>query len=215
MTKRKLLTFALSGTIQEEEKELTLSIFLRLFFIKFYLLGLYIGLVTIVFGLGEFSNIEQRAGSSIVHTFVNFIVLAPILEELIFRNHLSLKLENILLALLLSIILFWGDWFIVILLWYFILVGYTRIRKIFISRLLLIYSSSIIFAFAHHYQIIDWNNSGTIVDFFLKSVPQFIGGLFYCYIYFRNGVIVSMLFHAFWNLLPFLSECLRIASEVP
>lgn len=212
---RDFLDFALTGEIQEEYKKLTLSFFTRLFLIKAGFLTFYLIIVLQVFGFERFQGTESKYSLSIPSTIFVYIIFAPILEELIFRNHLNLKFKNLVLATVISVLLFWRDWFIVILLGYFILVCFLKNRNISNLKILLIYSSSLLFAFAHYYQLIDWDNSETILKFLLRSIPQFIGGLFYCYIYFRNGVFASMLFHAFWNLLPCLVECMRIAFEVP
>lgn len=203
---RRLLFFAKTGEIQEADKELNLAFFVKLFFLKLGLLIFYFIIVVLVLGFDLFQGFESKASDCMLITFLNFIILAPILEELIFRNHLNLKLNNIGLALLVAVFLFWGEGFFVVIMGYLILVGLIINYRKPNTKLLLIYLSSLLFAFAHHYQIIDWANMETISKFILKSFPHFISGIILSYLYFRNGILAAMFFHAFWNLLPFFGE---------
>jgi hypothetical protein len=203
---KRLFFFSQSGEIHEADKELTPSFFAKLFFVKFGLLLFYFLLVALVFGFEIFEGIENKSSKSILFTFLNFIILVPVLEELIFRNHLNMKPKNLILAALITVFLFWGDGIIFVMLGYFILVWLLRNRYNPKIKLFLIYLSSLLFAYAHYYQFLDWRDMGTIMKVIFRSFPHFLSGIILSYLYFRNGILICMFFHGLWNLLPFFSE---------
>ncbi|SMD43982.1 CAAX protease self-immunity [Aquiflexum balticum DSM 16537] len=203
---KRLLYFSQTGEIQEAEKELTPAFFAKLLFVKFGFLSVYILVVALVFGFEIFQAFESKSSKSIPVTFLNLIILAPVLEESIFRNHLNMKPKNLILAALIAVILFWDEGFIFIMLGYFTLVWLLRNRINPKIKLLLIYFSSLLFAYAHYYQFLDWNDMGTIMKVIFRSFPHFLSGIILSYLYFRNGILICMFFHGLWNLLPFFSE---------
>lgn len=203
---KRLLFFFQSGEIQEADKELTPSFFAKLFSVKFGLLLFYFLVVAMVFGFEIFQGFESKSSKSILFTFLNLIILAPVLEELIFRNHLNLKPKNLILAALITVFLFWGEGFIFVMLGYFTLVWLLRNNNNPKTKIFLIYLSSLLFAFAHYSQIFDWTDMEIIRKVILRSFPQFLSGIILSYLYFRNGILVCMFFHGLWNLLPFFSE---------
>nr|WP_281261105.1 CPBP family glutamic-type intramembrane protease [Cecembia rubra] len=129
---------------------------------------------------------ESKASDSIFLTFLNFVIMAPVLEELIFRNHLKLKPVNLILSVLIMLFVYWGDGFTFVMLGYFALVWLVKNNKGPKFKLILIYLSSILFGFGHYYQIIDWSNMETLSMFFLRSFPHVFAGLIYAYLYFRS-----------------------------
>jgi membrane protease YdiL (CAAX protease family) len=205
---KNLLFFLQSGEIKETDRGLSPAFFARLYFLKFGLLVLYILTMAFFYGFEFFQGMESKANNSIFLTFLNFVILAPVLEELIFRNHLNLKPINLILSGLILLFLFWGDGFIFVMLGYFSLVWFLRNRNGPKTTLFLIYLSSLLFGFSHYYQIIDWSNMETILMFILRSVPHVLSGIILSYLYFRNGILVAISFHALWNLMPFLSTWL-------
>lgn len=201
---KSLLFFAQSGEIKEVDKELGAAFFARLYFLKYGVFILYFLTVAFLYGFEIFQGMGNKANDNVFLTFLNFVIMAPVLEELIFRNHLNLKPVNLILSVLIMLYVYWGDGFSFLMFGYFILAWLVKNNKGPKTKLCLIYFSSILFGFAHYYQIIDWSNKETLSMFFLRSFPHVLGGLIYAYLYFRTwGIMAAIFFHAIWNLVPF------------
>lgn len=205
---KKVLFFIRNGAVMEQDKVLNLTFLLKLFSIKFAYFFLYTILVFLVFGSGFIQHIEDRFGNTIFIKFLNIVVLAPVLEELIFRNHLKLNFKNLILSFLLALFLFHDNWYLLVVTVYFLFILLMRKRQFPKKKLVLIYFSSLLFAFAHFVQTIDLSNYETIGASLFPLFPHFISGLLLSYLYFRNGIMASMIFHAMWNFFLLTIECL-------
>ncbi|MGY6520488.1 MAG: CPBP family glutamic-type intramembrane protease [Mongoliitalea sp.] len=193
--------FLTSGEISNQFATSNKKNFLYAFSLK-WVVYLFFGFTQlIIFKSGASEMSKALSGSDHFKVFLNVVLLAPIFEELVLRYHLGFKLKNIILSMLASIVLFHKTlYMLVAFLPYFFLLIILIKQNFKVHRLILIYTSSLIFATLHlcfHETTPSFENS--IFIFF----PRFFSGLLFCFIYFNNGIIASIIFHMIWNLFPF------------
>ncbi len=168
--------------------------FLLLVFINFY-----------VFDFKIDGNIEGLHRQSFFKDFLNFLILAPILEEILCRLHINLKVRNIIFSIIASCILFYDQlWFLVFLIVYFFILILISSLNERVSKLIFVYISAFIFGISHlAYKDITFSFE-EILSLIYIFTPRFFGGLIYSYIFFKKGIHFSIILHFLWNLLPFI-----------
>lgn len=198
--------FLISGEIEGLSNISKKKFYILLFLFKWFLF------VGILLSFKFFLGYEGRNNNDLFEdketwkVFLNIVILAPILEELVFRYHTKLEYKFVLVSLFAALVLFHdstiGLIFSVI---YFIFLLISLKLEIKINNLLLIYFSAFLFGFAHvaysDYSILSENFGNT--SFVILS--RFLSGLLTCYVYYFRGILASIIFHAAWNLLPFIS----------
>jgi uncharacterized protein len=202
--------FLFKGEVLGDQLKVSLKFFAYLYFIKLSIIVFFISLIFLVFGIMPINEETKLLGNDKLKIFLNMVVLAPIIEEFIFRFHQNLKFRNVLTSLGFSVFLFFGDFFLIILIIYFSLLLIIQRMKFKISKIGIVYSSSLLFALGHVIQNQNWDfyllNPQLIISFF----PHFISALMLSFIFLNKGIKYSIFFHAFWNFFPFLMTLVKI-----
>jgi membrane protease YdiL (CAAX protease family) len=183
-----------------------------------YLKKYYLGLILFTFLITvlEFffkTKIRLNCGSSLefeLKKFISAILIAPILEELVFRNGLSYKKNEFLISLIFSIIAFIYWYYpideviqkeVYIFLFYLLI----HILMFFINfkekNLFSIYSSSIFFGLVHINNYDSCNSSELLIV--VNTIPQMISGYCLAKLRLKSGVVYSMILHMIINLIAF------------
>ncbi|QDH78276.1 CPBP family intramembrane metalloprotease [Echinicola soli] len=128
------------------------------------------------------------------------VVIAPLLEEPIFRLHLNLKKSSIWWGLVLSLLIVFSDWFIglafmIYLVYLLIMLG----EKSTPNLKMVVYTSSAFFALVHlsNFTNFEFGDHFYLTPFLVGS--QFITGLFLSYIRLNHGMKWCILFHGTFN----------------
>ncbi len=147
------------------------------------------------------------------------VVLAPLMEELIFRLHLRYPLLGLWLiftGVTFGIISFFLDIYSCPFLWTMTVVAFLAAAIIYLSREIIaqpmtlfynrrfgfiFYITVLIFAFVHIFNYTDLSNWIVAP---LLVLPQLLISLFLGYVRVRNNVYMSMYFHGLYNLIPTL-----------
>ncbi|AWW30906.1 CPBP family intramembrane metalloprotease [Echinicola strongylocentroti] len=140
---------------------------------------------------------------------VGGIILAPLMEEPIFRLHLNLKKSSIWWGLVLSLIIAFSDWFIGLAFMIYLVYLLIMISKKFTPNLkMVVYSSSAFFALIHlsNFTNFEFGNHFFLIPFLVGS--QFIGGLILSYIRLNHGIKWCILFHGAFNAVVIIPEVL-------
>jgi len=152
------------------------------------------------------------SGTNSFILFLNVVVLAPILEEIIFRYHFKFSQKSIFISAGLAIFWLYDEFnYLLILLIYFAILLILINKKIRFNKMFFVYLSSAIFAFLHlmAYPVI--LQSQNVLDMILMVSPHFVGGLLLCYVFFRNGIVAGIALHSLWNFIPYIIHLLGSA----
>jgi len=173
----------------------------------FLLLGITFGLVIPYafllefMGVGEFDNILQeliRDQKALVLVLV--IVLAPLLEETIFRYHLTLQKKAIMWSLIASVFMISQLWVIGAgLMLYLLILFILALRKNPPPLHIVVYISAFFFGIVHlgNYRDFDFVSNFYWIPFLV--LIQFGLGLLLSFIRLHYGLLKAMLFHAVYN----------------
>lgn len=140
---------------------------------------------------------------------VNALLIAPVLEELVFRNWLSLKTEDIQKSVIFCSIglLYWFNVNQVHLLHYFSFGG--LILLYFLScfykrqsvQTIYILFSSLIFGIIHLVHIVDVEETSYLL-IVLNTMPQAICGYYFAKVRLERGILYAIVLHFLSNILP-------------
>ncbi len=138
---------------------------------------------------------------------LSILIIAPVVEEILFRIHLSGKKKHIwaiFLMVLSSVFMLIPDlfvWILIIILLFggFFLLYYEEISSILAGRFFnhLFYFSSVLFAMVHFHQV-DANH--ILIKILVIIMFFFPLGIYFGYMRKRYGLASSILAHSFYNL---------------
>lgn len=151
--------------------------------------------------IGEFDHaLEQLMKEYKWLVVAAAIVIAPLIEEPVFRLHLDFKKKSIYLGMGLSILLVTDFWVISVAYLAYLFFLLTKIKNNDPPKLkLIIFSSSAFFALVHlgNFSGFDWIGKFYYIPILVGA--QFFIGLILSYIRIRHGIRTAMLFHAAYN----------------
>lgn len=200
---------------------------IKLFILLFIIVLIFLGTITSFFDLVfKFKNNSITIYN--LNNYLKLVVIAPIIEEMVFRFFLKPKYKNIIILVVFMTIL--GiyyyivkktlNYIIVILLiniiFFYLIYNKAVLKKFqihFINYFSIYFCSfSIIFALLHsfNYQI---ENPLFYIILPLIVAPQFIMGLFFGYIRMKYNILYSIFFHCLNNFLlstPFLIHIIKL-----
>jgi len=141
--------------------------------------------------------------------FFKALVLAPLVEEIMFRLVFKPKRVYFLVILLPWLCVYFNLYFFIFglivsaFLLFFLITKYEKVEKLFLKNFtVLVYSSSIVFGLIH---ITNYDIEYSFIYIFLAFVfflPKIIGGLSLIFIRIKFGFVYAILTHSFFNLLP-------------
>lgn len=219
----KLLTYLKNPVYCQSEKP-KISDFIKLYLI-FFIFVIPIGAAMFIVTKGfHLVNVLDKLPKT-PKNILEVVVFGPILEESIFRSWLRFKKGNVILFLIAllvtSALLFYhsllpkgrlfddifGSVHITIFVGLIILlkfIGRSRIETFIISRFkYFFYGTTIVFGLLHATNYV--GNPWIILAFApILGAPQLIVGSMLGYIRMKHGLVYSMIFHMFFNLMAFL-----------
>ncbi|WP_373282248.1 CPBP family glutamic-type intramembrane protease [Belliella aquatica] len=177
------------------------------FFLKFLFVFFIILIQNLLFNSRINTQNSVFDGENIYKIFLNVVILAPLIEEFVFRYHLRLKFKNVVFSAIASIVLFHDSFLkLSLILLYFLTIFVFLKSDIEVKRLILVFVSSFMFAVLH----LDFAESYISFEYSIfVFLPHFFGALVYCYVFFKKGIFVSIMLHIIWNLVGFLSFLLK------
>jgi len=179
---------------------LSIANFFLLLMITFGLVIPY-GLLLEFMGVGEFDNILQemiRDQKALVLVLV--IILAPLLEETIFRYHLSLQKKAVMWSLIISVFLISQLWVIGVgLMLYLLILLILVIKDKAPSLHIVVYISAFFFGIVHLGNYRDFDFLGNFYWIPFLVLIQFGLGLLLSFIRLHYGLLKAMLFHGVYN----------------
>lgn len=141
---------------------------------------------------------------------IESLLIIPILEELLTRCYLNLKLRNLIISLLSCMILFFiaitkdYDFLLMSLpfLFVYLLLLFFLVKKNILTnnynKHLLVFLGAIFFAVLHLNKVDDFNYSNLLV--YIGLIPSFIIGVGLGYIRLKLGLIYTIFLHSLYNM---------------
>lgn len=182
--------------------------FKRVLWVKFFIF-LYILFLKILETItGEELFITRPTEELSTLKYISLLIIAPILEELVFRKWLSFEHRDITISLVFYILgcFYWFSKDIFILdafLYYCILFLYLypfvfkRVQQVVPKVILII--TSILFGLLHYTNLADFE-SISFFTIFINTVPQMISGFYLCKERVEKGMINAIVLHFSLNL---------------
>ncbi|MGY6543800.1 CPBP family glutamic-type intramembrane protease [Arthrospiribacter ruber] len=128
------------------------------------------------------------------------ILVAPVLEEPIYRLHLDLKKSSIIWSLGLSLLLINNIWYPLVLFWIYLIYLLVKVDRGQTPNLkFVVYFSSAMFALIHMVNFTDFDYRNYFYLVPLLVAAQFIVGLVLSYIRLNHGMKWAVIFHAVYN----------------
>lgn len=184
----------------QKNKDLSLGEFAYLLFATFAIIVPYSALM-IALGLDELDHsIMELLDESPIFLVVVGVLIAPILEEPIFRLHLDLTKKSIYWSLGLSIFLISEFWYPLIFLWIYLIWLLIRISKNYPPKLKgVVYSSAIFFGLVHlgNFTSIDYSRQFYLIPILIAG--QVFVGLILSFIRLNYGMKWAIIFHGVYN----------------
>ncbi len=202
--------FLISGTVSNQSIGIKKRFFLNLLILKGFVFLFFVLLNLFFFNLKIRTEPLVFDGDNFFKIFFNVVLLAPILEELIFRYHIKIQYNNIIFSFLASCLVFYDSiLFLTVLTAYFIILLVFLRLNTKINPLILVYISAFIFGVSHVvYTDYSFTFEG-VINLFFVFAPRFLSGLIFSYVFFKKGIISSIFLHLIWNFIPFLLVFLR------
>lgn|GEM_PF-2522418 len=202
-----ILLFLTKGKTSHEFSESNTNFLKNLYLIKvgFFLILFLLNLL--LFDLKIKGNIEGLNKQGFFIDSLNILLLAPILEEILFRFHLNLKLKNIIFSTIAACIFFYDHfWFLLVLILYFSILILINKRNKPSNDLIFVYISAFIFGIAHlAYRDLNLAYEDILSYIYIFTL-RFFNALIYSYVFFKRGIYFSILLHFLWNFFPFLID---------
>lgn len=186
-------------------QKMSLSLFFRFLLLKFAIAIPFLFTLFLI-GADEFDHaLSMEEDENLVVFGIFGVVLAPLIEESIYRLHLDLKRSNVFWSLILSFLTFRDNWvpFALTFLYLSILLFYV-LRKKTPELKWVIFSSAVLFGLAHmaNYPDFDYGSFFYLIPFLIGS--QACGGMVLSYIRLNHGMKWAILNHAAFNTILFL-----------
>lgn len=195
-----LISFIKRPHIIPSAAPLSVQNFFMLLMITFGLVIPY-GFLLEFMGVGEFDNIlQEMIRDQKVLVLVMVIILAPLIEEIIFRYHLSLNKKAIMWSLIASVLMISQLWVIGAgLMIYLLILWILAMQKKALSLHLVVYISAFFFGIVHlsNYRDFDFFSNFYWIPFLVMI--QFGLGLLLSFIRLHYGLLRAILFHAVYN----------------
>ncbi len=195
-----LLTFIKSPVAPEQYSTISFKAFVVLLLALFIIIIPY-GLLIETIGLDQFDHkMEEFVKSNKFLVIFAVAVLAPVLEELVFRYHLNFKKSSVLIGYAISFIFTYNS--IALLIIATLYFGFIFIKLLLKQQPDLkfcIYTSTTLFALVH---LTNFGNFDLQQHFYwvpLLVGAQFVIGLVLSFIRVSHGIYTSILFHGVYN----------------
>jgi uncharacterized protein len=174
--------------------------FVMLLLITFLVIVPYV-LVMELIGLDEFDHLmEELMKDNKLLVIILAIVIAPILEEAIFRYHLNLQKNAIILGLGLSVLAISQYWYLVVSFMVYLIYLFVRVNQgnpLSLSKV--VYLSSVFFALVHMGNFRDFDFLGNFYWVPFLVAAQFFLGMLLSFIRLHYGLGRAMIFHGVYN----------------
>lgn len=180
--------------IDEQQSELRKSFKFHLFLIilDLLLIAFFIVALSLFYNNNLISDHEHELENffkrnSIFHSFILIVVIAPLIEELVFRWQITYESN-----LLIKFLKFKNRSYL----------NYNKQLKMKWNKYfpIIFYLSSILFSLVH---IFNYSSSIDYHEFFINLVPVFFIGLLFGFIRVRLSIKYSIIYHSFHNLILF------------
>ncbi|MFN4000013.1 type II CAAX prenyl endopeptidase Rce1 family protein [Algoriphagus sp.] len=200
-----IFLFLTTGRVSEESIGSNIKLLINLYILKYGFYLLFALLNLFLFDLRIDGNIKGLNRQGFFKDLINFLILAPIIEEIICRFHLNLKLKNITLSLIATCIIFYDQiWFLLFLISYFLILILISSLKKQSNNFIFVYISAFIFGVSHlAYKDLSYSYED-ILSYIYIFTPRFLSGLIYSYLFFKKDIYFSIFLHFLWNLFPFI-----------
>ncbi|EAZ81072.1 CPBP family glutamic-type intramembrane protease [Algoriphagus machipongonensis] len=199
--------FLTSGRKVEETFKSNRKLIFNLYILKAGIFLLFVFLNFFLFNFKIDGRVEGYVGLGFFKDLINYLILAPILEEILFRYHNNLKIGNIIASLIATCLIFYDHiWFLSLLILYFLVLILISSLKKEVDNLVIVYVSAFIFGASHLAYIEGSFSFEDILSYVYIFLPKFLSGLIYSYVFFKKGICFSILLHFLWNLLPFIID---------
>lgn len=152
-------------------------------------------------GLDQFDHMmEELLKENKLLVIILAIIVAPFLEEVIFRYHLNLKKNAIIISLILSVMVISEYWYLVVSFMVYLVYLYFRVNKDMpISIKWAVFISSFFFALVHMGNFKDFDFLSNFYWIPLLVAVQFFIGLILSFIRLHYGLTMAIIFHATYN----------------
>lgn len=152
-------------------------------------------------GMDQFDNIvEQMLKDNKWLVVISVILLAPILEEPVFRLHLDLKKSSIWWGIALGGLFLAQAWWLIVLFWMYLFYLLYEVNVGNPPRFKIVFwISATFFALIHLGNFTDFNFQKYFYWVPLMVGAQFLVGLVLSYIRLKHGMIWAILFHGVYN----------------
>jgi len=201
----KVVRFLRYPSLTETFQQMSLSLFFRFLLLKFAIAIPFLFIIVLV-GADEFEHALSLEEDENLLVFGIFgVVLAPLIEESIFRLHLDLKRSNVIWSLVLSFLTFRNNWVPFALTFlYLVFLLFAVLRKKTPKLKWVIFSSAVLFGLAHmaNYPDFDYGRYFYLIPFLVGS--QVCGGLVLSYIRLNFGMKWAIFNHVSFNAILFL-----------
>jgi uncharacterized protein len=174
--------------------------FVMLLLITFVVIVPYV-LVMELIGLDEFDHMmEELMKNNKLLVIILAIIIAPILEEAIFRYHLNLQKNAILWGLGLSVLAISQYWYLVVSFMVYLIYLYVRVNQGNpLSLSTVVYLSSVFFALVHMGNFKDFDFLANFYWIPFLVAAQFFLGMLLSFIRLHYGLGRAMIFHGAYN----------------
>jgi len=152
-------------------------------------------------GIDQFDNlVEQMLKDNKWLVAIFAILLAPILEEPVFRLHLDLKRSSICWSIGLGVLFLAQVWWLIIVFWFYLFFLLYKVSKGNSPSLkLVLWMSASFFALIHMGNFTDFDYAKYFYWVPFMVGAQFIVGLVLSYIRLNHGMKWAILFHGVYN----------------
>lgn len=195
-----LLDFLKNPRKLKEIPNLNLAGILSILFFALIVIVPY-ALILEYLGIDEFDHLmEDMLANHTWLVIIMAVILAPIIEETIFRHHLILTKPSIAWGIILSILVISEYWYLVAGFIVYMLYLFFRVKRENLPKLkYVIFISSFFFAIVHlgNFSEFDFVSNFYWIPFLV--IPQFFIGLILSYLRIHYGLMIAMLFHGAYN----------------